>query len=71
MTIDIKYFYLNTPMKRFKSMKLKLNDLPKYFIQEYDLASKVDQNGYFYVEIRRRMYRLPQAGLLSQQLLET
>ena len=39
--INIKDFYLNTPMKRFKYMKLKLNNLPKDFIKEYDLAPKV------------------------------
>ena len=33
MTINIKDFYLNTPMKRFEYMKLKLNNLPKDFIK--------------------------------------
>ena len=33
ITINIKDFYLNTPMKRFKYMKLKLNDLPKDLIK--------------------------------------
>ena len=46
-------------------MKLKLSDLPEDFIMKYDLAPKVDPNGYVYVEIRRGMYRLPQAGLLA------
>ena len=51
-------------------MKLKLSYLPKDFIKEYDLAPKFDQNRYVYVEIRPGMYRLPQSGLLAQQLLE-
>ena len=59
MTINIKYFYPNKPMKRFKYMKLKLNGLPKDFIKQYDPSPKVDQNGYVYVEIRRGMYGLP------------
>ena len=71
MTIDTKSFYLNTLMKRFEYMKLKLNKLPKDIIKEYDLAPKIDQNGYVYVDIRRGMYGLPQAGLLFQKLLET
>ena len=70
MTTDIKYFYLNMPMERFKYMKLKLSDLPKDFIKKYYPAPKVDQNGYVYVEIRRGMYVLPQAVLLAQQLIE-
>ena len=57
-------------MERFEYMNLKLSNLPKDFIKEYDLAPKVDQNGYVYVEIRRGMYVLPQAVLLAQQLIE-
>ena len=33
LTIDIKYFYLNTPMKQFEYMKLKLNNIPTDFIK--------------------------------------
>ena len=43
MTIDIKDFYLNTPMDRFKYMKLKLNDLPEDLVKLYNLVSKVDK----------------------------
>ena len=70
MTIDIKDFYLNTPMDRFEYMKLKLSDLPEDFVKLYNLASKVDKNGFVYLEIRRGMYRLPQSGILAQHLLE-
>ena len=68
MTIDIKDFYLNTPMDRFEYMKLKLSDLSKDFVKPYDLASKVDKNGFVYLEIWRDMYGLPQAGILAQQI---
>ena len=61
MTIDIKDFYLNTPLEQLEYIKLKLNNLTKDFIKKYDLAPKIDQNGYVYIEIRRRMYRLPQS----------
>ena len=37
MTIDIKDFYLNTPMKRFEYMRLKMKELPQDFIDEYNL----------------------------------
>ena len=70
MTIDIKDFYLNTPMKRFEYMRLKLSDLPEDFAQHYNLADKVTKDGYVYIEVRKGMYGLPQAGLLAQQLLE-
>ena len=70
MTIDIKDFYLNTHMYRFKYMKMKLSNLPKDFVTLYNLASKVEENGFVYLKIRRGMYGLPQPGILAQQLLE-
>ena len=70
LTIDINNFYLNTPMKRFEYMRLKLSDLPEDFVEGYNLKPKSDKNGQIYVEILRGMYGLPQVGLLAQQLLE-
>ena len=70
ITIDIKDFYLNTPMSYCKYMQLKLSNLPNDFIKQYNIASKVTKDGYVYVEIRQGMYGLPQSGLLAQQLLE-
>ena len=32
MSIDIKNFYLNTPMARYKYMRLKIAELPQDFI---------------------------------------
>ena len=61
-------FYLNAPMGQFEYTKLKLRDLPGDFVKLYNLASKVDKNGFVYLEIRRGMHGLPQAGLLAQQL---
>ena len=66
MTIEIKDFYLNTPMNRFEYMKLKLSDLPEDFVKLYNLVFKVDKNGFVYLGIRRSMYGLPQAGILAQ-----
>ena len=59
MTINIKYFYLSTPMPRFEYMHLKLTDIPNDFMQQYNLASKATIDGYVYIEIRRSMYSLP------------
>ncbi len=69
MTFDIKDFYLNTPMKQYKYMHIKLNDLPKDVINNYSLAAKVTADRYNYVEIRRDIYGLPQSVLLAQHLL--
>ena len=69
MTLDVKNFYLNTPMERFEYVRIRIEDIPEEIINEYNLREKVC-DGYIYVEIRKGMYGLPQAGILAQQLLE-
>jgi hypothetical protein len=70
MTIDIKDFYLNTPMVRPEYMRLKLSDIPDHIIKLYKLDQLVTTDGYVYVLIQKGMYGLPQAGIIAQQLLE-
>ncbi len=66
--VDIKDFYLNTPMKRPEYMRLKITDIPDQIIEEYN-CELVDDNGYVYCEITKGMYGLPQAGIIAQELL--
>ncbi len=68
--MDIKDFYLQTPMKRSEYMRLKITDTPDEIIQEYILMSLVTQDGYIYCEITQGMYGLLQAGIITQELLE-
>ena len=70
MTMDIKNFYLNTPMARYEYMQCCLADMPEDVIEHYQLANKATPEGYFYCKIQKRMYGLPQAGIIAQQLLE-
>ena len=70
MTIDIKNFYLCTPMERPEFMRLKLADMPDDVVTHYQLHDKATPDGYVYVRIQKGMYGLPQAGLIAQELLE-
>ena len=70
MTLDVKNFYLNTPMVRYEYVRIKIDDIPEEIIVEYKLRDKVTTNGHVYVEIQKGMYGLPQAGILAQELLE-
>ena len=70
MTLDVKNFYLNTPMVRYEYVRIKIDDIPDEIIVEYKLRDKVTPDGHVYVEIQKGMYGLPQAGILAQQLLE-
>jgi hypothetical protein len=70
VTLDIKDFYLNAPMKRYKYMHLKLSDILEEIIEEYKLREIVTDDGYIHCKIRKGLYGLPQAGLIAQELLE-
>eukprot|EP00804_Cyclotella_cryptica_P024119 CCRYP_007336-RA/>CCRYP_007336-RA protein AED:0.15 eAED:0.19 QI:0/0/0/1/0.33/0.25/4/0/962 len=52
MTIDIKDFYLNTPMARPEYMRLKLSDIPAAIIDLYKLRD-IAQDGYVFVRIQK------------------
>ena len=69
-SVDIKNFYLCTPLKRFEYVRMHLSDFPEDVIEHYKLKEKANKDGMVFVEIRKGMYGLPQAGLLAQELLE-
>ncbi len=59
MSMDIKDFYLNTPMARYKYMRLQLSDMPKDVIAQYKLNKIATSEGFIYCEIQKGMYGLP------------
>jgi hypothetical protein len=70
MMMDIKNYYLGTPLPWFEYMQMLLSRFPEEIVQKYNLhALAVD--GWVYIEIRKGMYGLKQAGLLVNQLLQT
>ena len=51
-------------------MKIPLAQIPDKIIAEYVLKNKVHSDGAVYIEIRKGMYGLPQAGMLAYKLLK-
>jgi hypothetical protein len=70
LMMDIKDFYLNTPMTRPEYMCLKLSDIPEEVIEHYNLRNIATPEEYVYCEVNKGMYGLPQAGIIAQELLE-
>jgi hypothetical protein len=68
--LDVKDFYLNTPIKRYEYMRIKFTDIPEEITKEYKLHEIVTDNGYIYCKIQKGMYDLPQAGIIAQELLQ-
>jgi hypothetical protein len=55
MMLDIKDFYLNTPMARYEYMRLHIADMPEDVIKHYNLHDKATPDGYVYCEIQKGM----------------
>jgi hypothetical protein len=70
MMIDINNYYLGTPLPRFEYIKILLSRFPEEIIQKYNL-NDLAVDGWVYIEIRKGMFGLKQAGLLANQLLQT
>ena len=70
MILDIKDFYLNTPMNKPEFLCMKLEHFPQDVIDHYRLNEKVDEKNCVYVRVKKGMCGLPQAGIIAQKLLE-
>jgi hypothetical protein len=69
LVVDIKNFYLNNPLTRFKYMVINLSFLPQEIIDKFGLL-ELAHDSRIYIEIQKGMYGLPQAGILMNELLQ-
>jgi hypothetical protein len=69
MMMGIKKYYLCTPLPTYEYTRIPLTILPLDIIEKYDLK-RLAVNGWVYLDIRKGMYSLKQAGLLANQLLQ-
>jgi hypothetical protein len=51
-TIDLKDFYLNTPMERPEYMRLKLSNLPHDFVDMYKITKIAQDNDSVYKDTK-------------------
>ena len=70
LCLDISNMYLNTPLDWFEYMRMYLCDITQEIIDQYKLTNLVAPNGYVYIEIRRAMYGLKQAGFIANKQLK-
>ena len=66
---DIHNFYYNTLVVDFEYMKLPLRIFPQEIIYQYNLKDLVAADGYVYMEIRKGIPGINQAGRLSSDQL--
>jgi hypothetical protein len=65
MLMDIKNYYLGTPLPRYEYTHLHLSIIPDEIIAKYNLQA-ISVSGWVYLEIRKGMYGLKQAGILAK-----
>ena len=66
--LDIANIYLRIPLDGYEYMKMSLSIFPQHIKDQYDLNNMAYQ-GYVWLEIRKTIYGLPQAGILANKLL--
>jgi hypothetical protein len=64
MMMDIKNYYLGTPLPRYEYMRLPLSIIPDEITNKYNLQA-ISMGGWVYLEISKGMY-----GLLANQILQ-
>jgi hypothetical protein len=68
MSIDIKDFYLDTPMARHEYVRIPIKYIPPDIVAQYHLQPLV-HNNHNMAELRKGMYGLPQAGIPANERL--
>ncbi len=68
MCLDIKNFYLTAALEYFEYMKIPLALFPVWKIEQYNLQH-LALDGWVYIEMRRVVWGLPQAGILANKQL--
>ena len=63
LTIDIKDFYLNTPLPRPEYLRIQSKFLPPAIVIKYNMTPCIQKYSILF-EVNKGMYGLPQAGLL-------
>jgi len=68
MSMDLKDFFLATPMETPEFMKVPMRYFPKDIHDRYNLHEKL-HNEYIYIKIKKGMYGLKQASILAYENL--
>ena len=67
--MDISNFYLGSPLGKPEYMRMPMKLMPDEIIDKYDLK-RFGHDGWVYIKIVKRMYGLPQAGKIANELLQ-
>jgi hypothetical protein len=69
MCLDIKNFYLTAALDYYEYMKISLALFPEWIKKQHNPNTHA-RDGFVFLEIRRAVWGLPQAGILANKLLQ-
>jgi hypothetical protein len=69
MMMDIRNYCFGTPLSQYEYMRMLLSRFQEEIVSKYNLKALV-VDGWVYIEIRKGIYGLKQAGFLVNQLLQ-
>ena len=69
MSLDLKDYFLATPMDCCDFMKVLLKHFPQDIVKKYNLFSKVTSTGYVCIKKNNGMYSVKQAAVLAYKHL--
>ena len=69
MSMDLKDYFLASPMKRPEYMKMHLSQFPPDIIAQYNLQLLANADGFVFIKIKKGMYGLKQAAILAYNKL--
>ena len=70
LVTDIKDFYYGTPLTRYEYLRMHIKLIPEEIIRQYNLL-KIVHNDYVYLEVRKGMPGLKQAGKVANDRLNS
>jgi hypothetical protein len=69
MMMGINNYYVGTPLPIYEYMRMPLKIFPRDIIDKYNLEA-ISVDGWVYIDIRKGIYGVKQAGLLGNQELK-
>lgn len=69
LSCDLKVFFLASSMKKIKYTKMKYTIFPSEIIEKYNHDQLVAPDGYIYIKIKKGMYGLKEAAILTYDQL--
>ena len=68
---DVKYFYLNTLLKKKRYGKVRAKYIPEETIKKNQLEQYIEDDGWIHYEIGKWMYGIPEAGRLAKRSVKS